>query len=447
MGEWIMLHPIPRENVPYALEVEIEGGRVINARCGAAALWGLEAVLAGKEPFDALQVVQRTHALAGVSHAIAAAVGLETLLGIVPPANGRLLRNVLQGLEFIYAHVFHFYQGVLPDFINIKGLAVPAEKLPPVTGKALREHYWQSFEVLAGIHQTMSIFGGKMPYMLSVVPGGVAVRPDYQKIFEMASRWKFVESFVRDVYVPDIETLYAAYREYGGIGAGARRLLAMGAFPLQGEQAERQQMLFPAGVLPAATAIAPEMKNLTQDMSYAWFAGGAGAPGALPAVEIKNGAYSWLPALNYKGQRYETGPLARMIVAGEEKTVRMGEAAFSVMGRHLARGYECLWLADKMKTWIDGLQSGKPAVAGKFKVPQEGSGWSVTESPAGAVAHRFHIKAGRIEFYRVLGAAAWNLAPRDGGDNKGPLEEALTGTPVVNPAQPAEVLRVFRAFT
>lgn len=443
MGQWVVIHPVPRENVPYSLEVEIDGGRVINAKCGAAAYWGLDVTLAGKHPFDALQVVQRTHANAGVSHAIAAAVGLEALLQLKPTGNGRLLRNILQGLEFIHAHVTHFYQRVLPDFFNAAGAPAAGEKLPPAAAKALREHYWQSFEVLAGIHSMMAAFGGRMPYPLCIVPGGVAVSPDFRRVFELQSRVKAVLLFVREIFVSDVELLFATFREYSSIGAGPQRLLAMGAFPqLDGGQ----QMLIPAGTLPGA-ASTPDVGKITQDTSYAWLSNVTGAPEAAPGPELKSQAYSWLAALKYEDRRYETGPLARMIIAGESRTAQLGAQAFSVMGRHLARAYESLWLAEKTEEWISGLTPQKPAVTGKFKVPEEGTGWAVTESPAGSVVHRFRIQDGRIGFYRVFGAAAWNLSPRDSGGSSGTLEQALVGTPVVNPQDPAEVLRVFRAYS
>jgi hydrogenase large subunit len=445
MGQWVKIHPIPRENIPYSLEVEIEGGRVINARCGAAAYWGLDSALTGRDPFDALQVVQRFNANAGVSHAIAAAAGLEGLLQVAPAGNGRLLRNILQGLEFIHSHITHFYQGVLPDFLNIAGAPQAGEKLPPAVGKELREHYWQSFETLALIHQAMAAFGGRMPYQTSIVPGGVAVRPDYQKVFEIQSHRKALLRFIRDTYIKDVENLFIIFREYTGVGAGARRLLALGAFPLR-DGKDSRQMFLPPGTTPGA-GVLPDINKLAEDTAYAWFKGYSGSPGALPEPEMKDRAYSWLPVLKYEEQRWETGPLARMTLAGDGRMARLGVLAYSAAGRHLARAYESLWLAEKMAEWIDGLKPGKPAVTGEFKAPEEGEGWALAESPVGSVVHRFRLQGGRIQFYRIFGAAAWNLSPRDSGERMGPLEEALIGTPVVNPQDPVEVLRVFRSFT
>lgn len=445
MGQKVVIHPVPGENIPYSLELELDGGRVSNARCGATALWGPEMILAGKQPYDALHIVQRSQAYQGVSHAIAAATGLEGLQQVVPPANGRLLRNILQGLEFIHAHLIHFYQVSLPGFLSVNGAPVPGEKLPPTAGQALREHFWQAFAVASEIHKMMAAFGGKMPFPMSIVPGGVAVQPDYQKVFNLYSRLKSVVSFIRDIYIPDIEMLFGVYGEYAVIAPGIRRLYAVGAFPLLDGKNERQQMFLPAGVVPGSTG--PEVKNVTEDMAYAWFAGADSEPGAYPKAEMKSQAYSWLTALKYSGQRCETGPLARMTLAGEGKLSGLGPAAYSVKGRYLARGYESLRLAEKMEEWISGLNPKKPAVTGKFKPPEEGEGWAVTEGPGGSIIHRFRLQDGKIDFYRVFGAANWNLSPRDGGENRGPLEEALIGTPVANPQNPVEAIRVFRAFT
>ena len=41
---------------------------------------------------------------------------------------------------------------------------------------------------------------------------------------------------------------------------------------------------------------------------------------------------------------------------------------------------------------------------------------------------------------------SWNASPRDGAGLRGPIEEALVGTPVADTAQPIEVLRVVHSF-
>lgn len=40
----------------------------------------------------------------------------------------------------------------------------------------------------------------------------------------------------------------------------------------------------------------------------------------------------------------------------------------------------------------------------------------------------------------------WNGSPRDSAGNIAPIEAALLGTPVADPAQPLEVLRTIHSF-
>jgi len=56
------------------------------------------------------------------------------------------------------------------------------------------------------------------------------------------------------------------------------------------------------------------------------------------------------------------------------------------------------------------------------------------------------VRNHRITAYRIITPSAWNLSPRDDAGKRGPLEEALIGTPVANVDDPVEVGRVVRSF-
>ena len=53
---------------------------------------------------------------------------------------------------------------------------------------------------------------------------------------------------------------------------------------------------------------------------------------------------------------------------------------------------------------------------------------------------------GRIDNYQAVVSATWNGSPRDARGQRGPWEEALTGTPVADTERPVEVLRTARSF-
>jgi Ni,Fe-hydrogenase I large subunit len=42
--------------------------------------------------------------------------------------------------------------------------------------------------------------------------------------------------------------------------------------------------------------------------------------------------------------------------------------------------------------------------------------------------------------------STWNAGPRDAGQQRGPYEQAIIGTPVADPEQPLEILRTIHSF-
>jgi hydrogenase large subunit len=68
------------------------------------------------------------------------------------------------------------------------------------------------------------------------------------------------------------------------------------------------------------------------------------------------------------------------------------------------------------------------------------------EAPRGALAHYNVIEGKKLKNYQCVVPTTWNASPRDNKGVRGPIEEALVGTPVLNPDKPLEVLRVVHSF-
>jgi hydrogenase large subunit len=149
-------------------------------------------------------------------------------------------------------------------------------------------------------------------------------------------------------------------------------------------------------------------------------------------------AYSWLKSPRLYGKPFETGPLARMKVNGDY------QGGISVMDRHLARSYEALKVGETMTAWLNQLDGG-PSYDDYFE-QYSGFGIGMTEAPRGALGHWVRITNGEIAQYQVITPTCWNASPRDDQSVPGPMEQALIGTPVENPAQPIEALRVIHSF-
>lgn len=70
----------------------------------------------------------------------------------------------------------------------------------------------------------------------------------------------------------------------------------------------------------------------------------------------------------------------------------------------------------------------------------------ITDAPRGALGHWMSLQGGKIARYQAVVPTTWNASPRDDKDVPGPMEQALLGTPVSDPEQPLEVVRVVRSF-
>jgi hydrogenase large subunit len=117
----------------------------------------------------------------------------------------------------------------------------------------------------------------------------------------------------------------------------------------------------------------------------------------------------------------------------------------SVMDRHLARAYEALKIAEAMDGWLNQLTAGAK-VYNTYTNPTTGSGIGLTEAARGALGHWVKISAGKISSYQVVTPTCWNASPMDTKGVKGPMEQALIGTPIAKPANPIEALRVIHSF-
>ena len=139
-------------------------------------------------------------------------------------------------------------------------------------------------------------------------------------------------------------------------------------------------------------------------------------------------------------------------------SVRCGlppEALFSTIGRLAARAIETQLVAERMSGWVSALKrnqaNGDLAVADTTlwepsTWPASAQGWGSVEAPRGALGHWMRIEDGVIANYQMVVPTTWNGSPRDGSGARGAWEEALVGTPLVDPSRPLEILRTVHSF-
>lgn len=410
---------------------------------------GFEIILIGRDPRDAVPYTQRICGVCPVPHAMAACLTLESAFGITPPDNGRILRNLVLGANFIDSHLLHFYHLSILDYVNTTGLLDQSPWIPRyttadmVSGSAaatLISHYVTALEMRRKAHQMGAIFGGKLPCVGSFVVGGCTEQVTSEKIADFRGLLSEVRSFIDNVYLADASTLADRFPGYYQLGRGYGNLLAFGAFDLN---ASGSSKLFAPGRYVDG-AVAPfDPAQITEYVAYSWYTAACGnkhpSQGLTEPEADKLGAYSWTKAPRYASQVYELGPLARMWVNNQYNR------GISAMDRIVARAQEAKKIADAMNGWLDELVPGAPAYQ-PSSIPGQATGVGLTEAPRGGLGHWIQISDSVISCYQVVTPTSWNGSPRDDLGQSGPIEAALVGTPVGDVNQPVEVLRVVHSF-
>lgn len=457
MAQKIVIDPITRIEGHLKIEVEVDNGKVVDAKSSGTLFRGIELILKGRDPRDACHIVQRICGVCPIAHGMASMLCLDDAFGVKPPPNGRIVRNLIQGANYLQSHILHFYHLAALDYV--KGPETPPfipryegdYRLPKEINDKAVEHYLQALTIRKKAHEMLAIFGAKMPHVTVFTAGGVTEGVTSEKIGQFKQYLQEITSFVDNVYVPDVLAVAKFYGDDGfSIGTGCKNMLAYGAFKLTDEDdPDGQKQLFKRGCY-ANGQFAPVDKNkITEEVKYSWFAdsttGRYPGEGATEPAPGKSGAYSWLKAPRYNGLPYEVGPLARQWVGKQKDVLGLGEKAFSVLGRHFARALETSQVAHAMFDWLDQLVPGEPTFT-PFDVPQEGMGVGLHEAPRGALGHWITIRDHRIDNYQAVVPTTWNGGPRDDRGQRGPIEEALVGSPVKDPNNPFELVRIVRSF-
>jgi len=499
LAKTISISPITRIEGHLAIHTDTrtaEDGRleVTAAHCEGEMFRGIEKILEGRDPLDAQQITQRICGVCPVSHGIASVRAQENAYGIVPNHNGRLLQNLILAANYLQSHVLHFYHLAALDFVDVtailayqgqdgtlravkawvqdaldRGDAFAAAPLLPRweadyvedvgVNCELIAHYAQALEIRKIAHEMCAVFGAKMPHSTSIVPGGCTQRPTMERILAYGSRLEKVESFILATYLPDVVTAAGAFPRLWDVGRGYDNFLSYGVF----EMNEAGDRFLPPGAVIEGKFERFDQARISEEVGSSRFDSGSKlhpSRGETQPSPHKGGAYSWLKAPRYKGHPMEVGPLARVLCAYHSSTDHWvhkavngvlgkyevpAEKLNSVLGRHLARVLEAVWVAKQSHEWLDELEiDGSPAR--DFDLPLEASGIGLTEAPRGALGHWLEISNHLISRYQCVVPTTWNCSPRDDAGKPGPVEMALEGTVVEDPDQPIDPARIVRSF-
>lgn len=495
MSETIIIDPLTRIEGHLKIEIKVENGIVTEAYSSGEMFRGIEVILKDRSPLDAPMITQRICGVCPQVHGTGSVMALDDAFGIKPAKNGRLIRNLMLGSNFLQSHILHFYLLSALDFVDItsvldyKGMDSKIIKvkewvqsdidagsktagspfLPRYEGDYIKDNelnihalasYLKAIEIRRKCHEMLAIFGGKMPHCQTLVAGGVTCHPTIDKIMAFRSRLLEIKNFVERTYIPDVIAIAKNYPDYFSIGKGASNFMSYGGFP---ENEENSDWLFPRGLLSDSIVSELKPEKIAEFVKYSKYSSGSGLnpfDGQTTPSPLKNNAYSWIKSPRYEGRVVEVGPLARALISYSTKQDsgyadllkralnELGagpENLLSTMGRHAARALESKILIDRMEAWLDELVP-DASVATEFRIPLVSQGKGLTEGPRGSLGHWIKIENKKIANYQAVVPTTWNGSPKDDNNQPGPFEMALLGTPVADIKNPIEPARVIRSF-
>ena len=328
----IVIDPLTRIEGHLRIEARVDNGIVTNAWSAGTMFRGIEMILKGRDPREAWIYAQRICGVCTTVHSIASVRAVENALGITIPDNARLVRNLIEGAQFVQDHVMHFYHlhaldwvdvvsalsadpvatsqlarsisdwpkssqeyfsGVrnrIQKFVDSGQLGIfangywghPAYVLPPEANLLAVAHYLEALDWQRNFIKVQAILGGKNPHPQTYLVGGVAIPIDpnsekalnHQKIVQLRNLVSQALKFVTKVYLPDLKLIASYYKDWANLGAGHGNYLAYGDFPTNNSGKPASNWL-PRGVIIGKNISTPPLQLkpglIKEYITHSWY--------------------------------------------------------------------------------------------------------------------------------------------------------------------------------
>ena len=440
------IFPMTRVHEPIRVDVEVQSGRVVDAWIGGMLFRGFEPMLTGRDPRDVSLFTQRICGICSSAHAMAAAMAQQQAFGVQFTPNGHLMASLIIIADLIQNHLRHFYLLALYDYVQGPDMPpwTPRPKgdwrLPKKANDDLLSHAQQGLTMAIRAHEMLAIFGAKAPHQQTILPTGVTQAATAERLIAFRGIALEIKQWLETVHIGDILTIADAYRDYYQLGSGYGNLLSYGMLP----GPNNSKLAFPSGVITGkGPTEALDALHIDESTRYSWYRDDKESRRPTEGMTIpdrdKADAYTWLKAPRYKNLPYESGPLARAWMDGDYRR------GISTMDRLVARGREAVKLSRLAAQWLELITPGGPTFE-RYTVPPNCQGIGLMDTMRGALGHWMTVRDGKVSHYQIITPTAWNFSPRDSKGQRGPVEEALIGTPVADTSSLIEVGRVVRSF-
>jgi Ni,Fe-hydrogenase I large subunit len=272
---------------------------------------------------------------------------VEDALKIKVPTNARIIRNIIDAIQFVQDHVVHFYHLHALDWVDIvnaldadpqataqlaqsvsdwhnssatyfKGVqdrvkkfvasgqlgifanaywGHPAYKLPPEANLMAVAHYLEALDWQREVIKAHAILGAKNPHLQTYLVGGMSIPVDpnsqsainADKIAQLKQLFAKAREFVEKVYLPDVLAVAPFYLDWAGIGEGLGNFMSYGDIPLVDDYDVNSptDMFFPRGIIldRDLSQIHPlDPEKINEYVTHSWYSYEDESKGLHPSV-------------------------------------------------------------------------------------------------------------------------------------------------------------------
>ncbi len=361
----LVIEPHTRVEGHLRVEVSLEKGVVVDTKvCGT--MWrGIEYILNGKTPKEAISMVQRICGVCPVAHAIASARAVENAYGWKISPLHQKVRNLLIIFSTIHDHLVHFYFLSLPDWIDFTVLQSLSENelknLCNIYGKDLnyggdlfkalnfylkgpigfpflpktirphpdlhsdREialsfliHQLFALHIQRNVNRLIELFGGSYPHIVSIFPGGGRFpsigKQSHESAFLLIEEAKpllnNISQFLNNIYLQDLFTLCDLYPHWLVLGQSYKNFLVVPELP---SEVENCKPYHPGGIIVDGELVSKDLSSqylgekLLEDFTHGWYAKSLCRAIQPDSMDSK---YTYVPAPRFMNKPFEVGSSA-----------------------------------------------------------------------------------------------------------------------------------------
>jgi hydrogenase large subunit len=280
---------------------------------------------------------------------------VEDALGIKIPTNARLIRNIIEAIQYVQDHVIHFYhlhaldwvdivsalsadpaatsalaqsisdwgkssttyfkgvQDKIKSFVESGQLGIfangywghPAYKLPAEANLMAVAHYLEALDWQREVIKAHAILGGKNPHPQTYLVGGMAIPTDpnsqaainADKIAQLLQLFVKAKEFVDKVYLPDVLAVAPFYLDWADKGEGLGNFMCYGDLPLKDDADPNNpaDLFFPRGLIldrDLSKVVPLDPEKITEYVTHSWYNYADESKGLHPSVGETNPNYT-----------------------------------------------------------------------------------------------------------------------------------------------------------